>query len=457
MKRLLGMVLAVCMIIGSMPVMASEYIGTQYDDFLYYEVAYDNTIIITDCDEAATDIVIPSTIDGLPVTDIASDAFSDCSSLTSVTIPDSVISISYGAFGGCRNLTDVYISSLDKWCGISFGSYMGYSSANPLVYAKNLYVNNELVTDLVIPDSVTSIGSFAFFHYSRLTSITIPDSVTSIGGFAFSVCKGLTNVIIPDGVISIGQSVFEDCENLESIEIPDSVTSIGSSAFGGCRKLDSVYISDLAAYLNIDIAGNSNTSNPMYYANKLYINNEMLVGTVIIPDGIVKIPDFAFEGCDSLENIIIPNSVTSINKWAFARCNGITSVTIGDGVTSIGVGAFDSCENLTDVYYGGTEEQWKSINIDSIYNGCLKNATIHYNSLLEPCFIISGSNVVNTSDKRLTADVIIVEYNDNGALENISSRTIVFESEATQEFTVSTNSKIFVWNSLFGMKPLTIQ
>jgi len=145
-----------------------------------------------------------------------------------------VTSIGYEAFTGCWELTGVYIRDLAAWCSISFGD----SSANPLYNANKLYLNNELVTDLVIPDSVTSIGDCAFPGCTGLTSVTIPDSVTSIGSFAFCGCTGLSSVTIPDSVTSIGNNAFNDCTGLTSVTIPDSVTNIGEKAFGYYFDID---------------------------------------------------------------------------------------------------------------------------------------------------------------------------------------------------------------------------
>ena len=147
-----------------------------------------------------TSVTIPNN-----VTSIGNRAFSGCYGLTSVTIPNSVTSIGEYAFDGC-GLTSVHINDLAAWCNISFGD-----SANPLLYAHHLFINDTEVIDLVIPESVTSISASAFSGCSGLTSVTIPESVTSIGASAFSGCSGLTSVTIPESVTSIGASAFLIC------------------------------------------------------------------------------------------------------------------------------------------------------------------------------------------------------------------------------------------------------
>ncbi len=203
-----------------------------------------------------TSITLPDSI-----TDIDGFAFDNCSGLTSVTIPSGVTSIGSGAFRGCSGLTGVYISDLSAWCKIQFKS----GEANPLYYAKNLYLNNELVRDLVIPDNVTSVGDYAFNNCSGLTSVTIPDSVTSIGSsafygdvaltgltipgnvetvgsYAFRNCSGLTSITIGNGMTSIENGVFQGCSSLTGITIPNNMTSIGNWAFSGCSNLTTVSV-----------------------------------------------------------------------------------------------------------------------------------------------------------------------------------------------------------------------
>ncbi len=265
-----------------------------------------------------TSVVIPDS-----VTSIGSSAFSGCTGLTSVTIGDSVKSIGCEAFYYCSDLKEVHIADLAAWYKISFNGY--YS--NPLYYAGNLYLNGEILSgDLVIPDSVTSIGEGAFYGCSGLTSIDIPDSVTSIGSYAFSYCSGLTSVDIPDSVTSIGSGAFYYCTSLTSVTIGDSVKSIGCEAFYNWNGLKEVHIADLAAWCEIKFS--DATANPLYYADNLYLNGKILSGDIIIPDGVTSIGEYAFNGCSGLTSVDIPDSVTSIGEGAFSGCSGLNSITI---------------------------------------------------------------------------------------------------------------------------------
>lgn len=164
--------------------------------------------------ETLTNMVIPDHI-----TKIKSNAFGGCSNLQSITIPDSVTSIDDWAFHRCSDLTSVYITDIAKWCGISFS----ISDANPLIHARNLYLNGNLVDDIKIPDGVPEIKPIVFLGYKSLTSVTISDSVTSIGKAAFSGCAGLNRVTIGDGMMSIGEYAFCNCSSLTSIDYTGTI------------------------------------------------------------------------------------------------------------------------------------------------------------------------------------------------------------------------------------------
>lgn len=190
------------------------------------------------CD--ATVLNIPHSYDSITnviihegATSIEYGAFVGCDKLASVTIPSSVTNMGGRAFSGCSRLMRVDISDLAKWCEIEFGSF----DANPLYYAKHLYLNGDEVKNVTIPEGAAIVGAYAFEGCKEITSVTFPSSVTSIGASAFSGCCGLTSVAIPEGVISIGDLAFSGCCCLSAISIPSSVRSIGNDAFSGCTGL----------------------------------------------------------------------------------------------------------------------------------------------------------------------------------------------------------------------------
>ena len=306
------------------------------------------------------DIVIPSSVEyngtTYSVTSIGKYAFYGCSSLTSITIPDSVTSIGRFAFRDCSSLKGVYITDIAAWCAIDFGDSSSNSSANPLDYADNLYLNGELVTNLVIPEGVTSIGNYAFYGCSSLTSITIPDSVTSIGNYAFSYCTSLESITIGNGVTSIGDGAFASCTNLTSVTIGNSVTSIGDWAFSGCTGLTSITIPDSVTSIGI----------------RTFSGCINIITATMPAIAIGYIPQ------DNLRTVTI-TSGESIGDGAFRYCSSLTSITIPYSVTFIGEGAFDSWNSsLKTVYYAGSEEDWQKIDIASSNSG-LTDAEIIYN------------------------------------------------------------------------------
>ena len=340
---------------------------------LYFDTA---TGAITDCDTSVTEAVIPSAINGVSVTTIGENAFADCNSLTSVTIPDSVTTIGdyaflrcrltsvtipdsvttieKSAFADCRSLTSVTIpdsvtmieGNVFTGCRRLTGIYVSegnttYSSIDGVLFDKS---QNILIIypggksgEYTIPSGVTTIGEWAFAICSSLTSVTIGNSVTTIGDYAFLRCS-LTSVAISDSVTSVGGHAFSECKSLTGVTIGSNVTTIGGSvttieesAFAYCSSLTSVTI------------GNSVTTIGGGAFSECYS-----LTNVTIPDSVTTIGNYAFEDCSSLTSVTIGNSVTTIGDYAFLRCS-LTSVTIGNSVARIGKRAFEYCRSLTSV------------------------------------------------------------------------------------------------------------
>ena len=310
------------------------------------------------------------------VTTIGERAFTSCRGLTEVTIPNSVMTIGSYAFTGCRGLKTVTIGNSVMTIGSrAFTSCTGlteviWNARNAKYYAVTFFdspfSNCNRLTDfvfgeevehipallccelaslknLVIGNSVTTIGKFAFTSCTGLQKVTIGNSVTAIGGGAFEGCSGLTTVTIGNSVTTIGGRAFTSCSGLTEVTIPNSVTTIGDSAFEGCTGLKTVTI------------GNSVTT----IGERAFYSCTGLT-EITIPNSVTSIGDYAFADCTGLTEVSIPNSVTSIGSHVFFCCSGLTEITIPNAVTTIEGYAFTRCTGLKTVTIGNSVTTIKS-------------------------------------------------------------------------------------------------
>ncbi len=370
---------------------------------------YGDHIEIVGCQESATAFAIPSEVNGVPVTVIASMAFlgktnltevyipegiteigdmafSNCSGLTGMTLPASVRTIGESAFNNCSGLTELSIQggveqigafafqsctaleyvdiagteqpgmvlNIDEYA-FSFCSslkeFLVFNAVTSL--GEKVFTECENLEVVAIPSGVTGIGEYAFWNCPMLTEVVLPDSMPedvdhtgTVGAYAFYQCGRLKQLAIPDGITAIGEGAFKECFSLTDAALPDSVTEIGASAFEKCISLRNP---ELPENLNTLGAG----------AFKWCVS----LGSVAIPESLTYIADNTFEGCVSLQTLTLPSTLTP-------QVNQTTPV-----ASAVGNQAFAYCSSLCDIYYDGTEEAWAALNVTDarlINSPCLR-------------------------------------------------------------------------------------
>ena len=274
-------------------------------------------------DQEITTLEIPSGI-----TSIGDGVFFNSNGLTNLTLSSRVSSIGIRAFRYCSNLKDVRYYIYDD-----LATYI--QKGHPAFYVNcgiKYYWNNQEITTLEIPTSVTSIGNHAFYGGSGLTSVEFPSNLSSIGDWAFASCSGLTSVDLPSSITKMGEYVFYNCKNLSSVKLPSEITAISQGAFAECISLKNIELpAGITSIGNNAFIGCSNLQN------------------INLPSGITTIGSGAFWDCSNLTNVILPSALTSIGDLAFVNCSNLANVTLSSNITSIGSSAFSGCKSLKNL------------------------------------------------------------------------------------------------------------
>lgn len=315
---------------------------------------------------------------------IEGSAFGYCTSLEYISIGNGITSFGNRIFYDCNALKAVNIGDLSAWCNIDFMN----KDDNPLFYAGKLYVNGVLLTELIIPDSVTFLGKSTFVNCSSICKVVIPSSVTTISYYAFSGCTGIKevefygktfsnafagissieNVILGNNVVNIASGAFSGCSGLKSLKIPGSVKKIGNNAFDGCSKLtnltfeagadtlfmgyESTYHKPLFNECKIDTVFLDRNIKPSDNSYLPFVENKTLK-FLKIGENATYIHDGMFRGCASIVDFEMGKNVFYIGSSAFYGCVGIKDVEIncsGSARGTIGNGAFSGCSNLEKVF-----------------------------------------------------------------------------------------------------------
>jgi len=412
---------------------------------------------ITDCNTAVVgNLVIPEIINGCPVTSIGDSAFSQCTGITSVTIHSGIETIETDAFLNCYNLSTLFISDIEKWCSIKFGS----PASNPLYYEGGyICLNGSIIFDVVLPDVV---NAYAFYGCSSLESVTVPSTISRIGVNAFgkcpnienvkvadvdswsranitgspfpsswkmyvgdklvekveipegiteikrnfSYCSSLKEIVLPESVVSVGVYAFYDCENLLKIEIKGKVASFGMYSFSGCNSIKEVHLSDVASWCG---ASFEKEANPFMKSASLYMNGK-LINKLNIPKGVTCVKSNAFQNAGSIKEVVFPASITAIESRAFSGCPDLESIKIySEHLEKIGSYAFDNCDKLESVYVFsdiiGEIEGYAFSNCDSLWDVVVDDMMVWYgisfenewaNPLSNGAYISEGEELITS-------------------------------------------------------------
>ena len=371
-----------------------------------------------------TSITIPESM-----ISFASYAFKGCSSLVSITFLGSV-GCSNGVFSGCTNLTNVYTSSIEEWCKMSFDSET--RSSSPLYGAENLYVGDELVSEIVIPDTRTYINDLAFCGYKRLTSVVIPETIEEIGEEAFSFCDNLTTVTCyattPPDLDTYSASAFGGISSSATLYVPKETlnaykSSLWNRFFSNIEPIVNIIASGtcgdnltwrLTEEGELIIEGTGAMFDYPSLQNVPWYDYVESIQSVVVKEGVNSIGSRAFACCENLASVSIPEGVVSIGERAYMDCSGLTSVRIPTSVTEIGMYAFSGCDKITDFYIGNIE-WWLDYGVKGFTHEGNTNLFIG-DDLLTDLVIPSTANSIPSEAFRNCNSIETVKF-DNGVTE----------------------------------------
>ena len=365
---------------------AGEYVSGPYR----YEVKADGTAEIIRVDVNIETAEIPEELDGCRVTSVSPDAFCNCHNLTSVTIPDSVVSMDNEPFLDCDKLASILVSPDHPVYMVENGALINKNSMRLVRFADPANQGA-----YVVPEGVREIATDAF-EAGSLTSVIIPGSVETIGAYPFMDCKNLTTVFIGEGVKKIGSQAFMGCGQLTAVSIPDSLAEIGYAAFSGCSSLKYVQVSQ---------------DHPVFEVKDgLLVNKKekriitvpcTVEGVVTIPEGIEIIGAMAFQGCREMSGLVIPEGVKAIERNAFDGCWSLEKVTIPDSVTEFGNDMFDRIREKVTVSAGLHSAARKYCSENGIRFRDVNAEKVYEYSVLE-----DGTAEITGADKGITEALI---------------------------------------------------
>lgn len=387
MKKLFVFSLALAAAMGNL--IKAESVNVDGIFYEFNDTEKTATVVVDGNNSYTGDFVIPGTVSynggSYTVTAIGDGAF-DGSSIASITFPSTIKTVAANAFSKCPQLKVINVPDIKSWCAIEFENEF----ANPIKIVRQLTIDGVVVSDVVIPDDVTSIGSYSFYN-SRMASVTLGSGLEKIGPNAFNMCRLISTVTIPDNVTELGVGAFKACSNmgtvtigsgietisdeaflgtkLNNVALPPTVKHIGArafsscnsltdftmgigvetvgeDAFNACRKLANVNTTDLDAWCRIKFANGA--ANPCGYTYSLKFNGNP-VENVVYPSGIGRVNDFVFESLSTLKTVTIPDDVIEIGKGAFHNCSSLTTVTMGDQVEKFDDMAFFFTSSLTSL------------------------------------------------------------------------------------------------------------